>query len=299
MPVSRNRLCALTSLPFALALSAALLGAASSQQPQPQQGPAEPPKETTTTVQLPPPTSLVESLLLEIETLKMELTRTRAEMARARLDATTAQRELDELRQFVADHERFGDDFQQYQVVKAAADREARDRENEQSRARKAEEKAEQAAKRQAARSAAAARNADANRIAEYRRNGFTALGLDVFGGKMAFFYNTKDTGSGVQYDYDSLIGDYLRPGFPNSEIDYSKMTISGSILNASDVVRNIGVAITFFDDNGNQVGHETVEIRNARPDVPYPFTSKIEMALNRPFESSSTYVLYADPVEE
>ena len=114
----------------------------------------------------------------------------------------------------------------------------------------------------------------------------------------MAFYYNTKDTSTGAQYDYDSLIGDYLRPGFPNSEIDYSKMTISGSILNASDIVRNIGVAITFFDDSGNQVGHETVEIRNARPDVPYPFTSKIEMALNRPFALSSTYVLYADAVE-
>mgnify|MGYP001999636056 CR=1 FL=1 len=41
--------------------------------------------------------------------------------------------------------------------------------------------------------------------------------------------------------------------------------------------------------------GAEIVEIQNARPNVPYPFTKKIDMALNRPFASHSTYVLYAD----
>ena len=82
------------------------------------------------------------------------------------------------------------------------------------------------------------------------------------------------------------------------SQIDYSQMTISGSILNAADELRDIGVAITFFDDNGNQVGHEIVQIKNARPNVPYPFTSRIDMALNRAFTSTSTYVLFADPAE-
>ena len=62
--------------------------------------------------------------------------------------------------------------------------------------------------------------------------------------------------------------------------------------------MRNLGIAVTFFDENGNQVGGEIIKINNARPDVPYPFTSTIEMALNRPFESSSVYVLYADRVE-
>lgn len=75
-------------------------------------------------------------------------------------------------------------------------------------------------------------------------------------------------------------------------------MTISGSVLNAAEEMRNIGIAVTFFDENGNQVGGEIIQINNARPDVPYPFTATIEMALNRPFDSSSTYVLYADPVE-
>ena len=74
-------------------------------------------------------------------------------------------------------------------------------------------------------------------------------------------------------------------------------MTISGSVLNAGNAPRDIGIAITFFDENGNQVGSEIVQINNARPNVPYPFTSKVDMALNRAFSTSSTYVLYADPV--
>ena len=88
----------------------------------------------------------------------------------------------------------------------------------------------------------------------------------------------------------------YLRPGFARDSVDFSRMTISGSVLNSSGETRNIGLAITFFDENGNQVGGEIIQINNARTDVPYPFTSTIDMALNRPFDSSSTYVLYADP---
>ena len=40
------------------------------------------------------------------------------------------------------------------------------------------------------------------------------------------------------------------------------------------------------------------VQVNNARPDVPYPFTETIKMALNGPFNSSTRYVLYADDVE-
>ena len=249
----------------------------SAAKPAPSQ--AAPPAEEVT-VEVPVgPMSLTEALLQEIAVLNIQLAETRAKLADSRLKADSAQRELEELRQFVIDHQRFGDDFQQYKAVKDTAEREAQ---------------------RASARSAAEARNYEADRVGKYRRMGFTALGLDVFTSKMAFYYNTKEEGgNGALVDYDTIIGHYLRPGFPSTtEIDYSKMTISGSVLNASDLVRNIGVAITFFDESGNQVGHETVEIKNARPDVPYPFTSKIEMALNRAFASSSTYVLYADPVE-
>jgi hypothetical protein len=68
--------------------------------------------------------------------------------------------------------------------------------------------------------------------------------------------------------------------------------------MSAAEDVRNIGIALVFFDAAGNQVGHETVQVENARPEVPYPFTSTIGMASDRPFASSSQYVLYSDPVE-
>ena len=95
-------------------------------------------------------------------------------------------------------------------------------------------------------------------------------------------------------------MGHYVRlyPFAAGRAIDFTEMTISGSVLNASQEVRNIGVAVAFFDENGSQVGGEIIQINNARPDVPYPFTSAIAMALNRAFTSASTYVLYADPVE-
>jgi hypothetical protein len=79
--------------------------------------------------------------------------------------------------------------------------------------------------------------------------------------------------------------------------IDYSRMTISGSVLNAGTETRNIGIAVAFFDDFGNQVGGETILVNNARPDVPYPFTSELKMALNRPFTSSTVYTIHADPI--
>ena len=276
---------------------------AMAQESPPQQAPpssAPKPEEQEVTVEIQVPNSLTEALLVEIATLKMQLSDTRAQLAQTRLDCDSAQRDLAELRQFVADHQRFGNDFQQYQAVKEAALKDAKARESAAARERRAIEKNQRDSERAAARSAADARNAESNRMGRYKRMGFTPLGLDVFTGKMAFYYNTKEEGgTGALVDYNTIIGRYLQPGFPGQTvIDYSKMTISGSVLNASDTVRNLGVAITFFDESGNQVGHETVEIKNARPDVPYPFTSKIDMALNRAFDSSSTYVLYADEVE-
>ena len=41
------------------------------------------------------------------------------------------------------------------------------------------------------------------------------------------------------------------------------------------------------------------IQINNARPTAPDPLTSTLTMALNRPFSSSTTYVLYADSAEE
>ena len=133
------------------------------------------------------------------------------------------------------------------------------------------------------------------NRLRAYQRLGFSPLGMEVFNSRMGFFYaTTDDTQQQIRY-YPYNLG-YVRT-WPQQYIDYSQMTISGSVLNAHDEVRNIGVALTFFDRNGNQVGAEIVQVSNARPDVPYPFTASLAMATDSPFASSSVYVLYADPV--
>ena len=240
----------------------------------------------------------VKILLDEIALLREEMFQLRQQLADARMQATQAQRELEEMRQFIADHHQYGKDFDEYRAVKEIAEREDRRREAEAARERREAEKADRQARLAAARSIKAQRDAENVRLARYRRNGFTPVGLEVYAGKMAFYYDTADNSSQVYVDYDWRIGRYLRPIDTGLTIDYSQMTISGSLLNAAEEVRNIGVAITFFDENGNQVGHETVRVNNARPDVPYPFTSKINMALNREFDSSSIYVLFADPID-
>ena len=114
---------------------------------------------------------------------------------------------------------------------------------------------------------------------ARYRGAGLAPIGLDVYAGRMAYYYRGKDQ-LGFDIDYDPLSGfRYPRP-YTWSEIDYSSMTLSGSVVNASDEVRNVGVAVVFFDENGSQVGGQIVQINNARKDVPYPFTATVSMAL-------------------
>lgn len=248
----------------------------------------------------PPPRELspLEYLYKKVQDMEAQLAQSRKDLADARLEAANAKNELAELRQFMADHHDYGADFEKYKELKEIAAREDARKQAEAARQKREAERAERIAKMNAARAAKTQQDAASMKVSKYRHAGFSPLGLDVFSGKMAYFYESKDVNR-TRIDYDPFIGSFLRPAAPFAEIDYSKMTISGSVLNASDQVRHLGVAITFFDDNGNQVGHETVEIKNARPDVPYPFTSKIDMALNRAFSSSSIYVLYADPAED
>jgi hypothetical protein len=222
----------------------------------------------------------------------------RRTLAETELAKQQAERELAELRQFIADHHEYGEDFQQYQAVKEITEREVKMRMAEARRQRLEEERAERLARRaEAQQRAGPSRTRSTNATQRYARAGFSSLGLGVYSGRMGFFYNTKGGEETMRVEYDPLIGEYYRPGRRDREIDYSRMTISGSILNAADEVRNIGVAITFFDEHNNQVGSEIVRIENARTNVPYPFTTTIDMALNRAFKSSSTYVLYADRV--
>ena len=100
----------------------------------------------------------------------------------------------------------------------------------------------------------------------------------------MSTFSSTVN--SGASYVVKDVWQPFIRPNAGERE------------LVRTSYAATIGIAITFFDDNGNQVGSEIIHVNNARPDVPYPFTSTIDMALNRAFSSSSTYVLYADPAE-
>lgn len=237
-------------------------------------------------------------LLDEIQQLHAEILTLRRQVAQAQMASSQAKRELAELRLFIDDHHEFGQDFQQYKAVKAIAEREARARRQEVVRDQREAQRAEGQTRRQAARAERAQREAQARRLADYRRAGFTPLGLDVYVGKMAYYYRSKNT---TFYDVEYvpfLSGYFVDPEYRRARPDFSSMTISGSVLNAADEVRNLGVAITFFDENGNQVGSETIQINNARPNVPYPFTSTLTMALNRPFSSSTTYVLYADSAE-
>jgi hypothetical protein len=239
----------------------------------------------------------IKRLLNELDSLRGELQATRQALAQANLEASQNRRELEELRQFLADHREYGDDFSKYKAVLDQTRKQANQREAEERRQRLAAERSEREVRRQAALAELAKRQAENQKMARFRRMGFSPIGLEVYTSRVAYFYETTDT-TRSRIDYQPGIGNYVRL-YPNQEIDYSKMTISGSVVNGSEQIRNIGVAITFFDDNGNQVGHEIVQVNNARPDVPYPFTSKVDMALNRAFASSSTYVLYADVVED
>ena len=215
------------------------------------------------------------------------------ELAQTRRELTNIKRELEELRQFILDHDTYGNDFSAYAKMveetrrqrRAAASKLQREKEEAERKRREEAKKRLDAAKAQK----------ELEKL--YDDRGFAPIGQDVYSSRAAFFYGPRvgEDGKTIQYRPDRF-GRLTPVTISNqTELDYSSMTISGSVLNGSKSIRSIGVAFTFFDENGNQVGAEIVEIQNARPNVPYPFTKKIDMALNRPFASHSTYVLYAD----
>ena len=243
------------------------------------------------------PETPLERLALEVAELRDLVRDLRFQLARAHGDAIQARRELKEMEQFIADHREYGTDFEAYRGVVEVAEREARRRAAQERLAERDAKRAERARERAARSAERSARDAEEQKHDAYRQAGFAPLGLEVYGGRMAFYYAEKDN-PGVEVEYDRWLGLYYRPDRRDAEIDYSTMSISGSVLNAAPEIRNIGVAMTFFDRHGNQVGSEIVRIDNARPNVPYPFNATITMALDRAFSTSSTYVLYADPIE-
>jgi hypothetical protein len=237
----------------------------------------------------------LDALFEEIEELRETVGTLREALAQAKLETARAERERDELWHFIQDHDRLGPDFEQYRAVKAAAEQEAQRQRIEESRKEREAERVERQERYRAARAERARKEAEMQRVQEFREAGFTPLGFDIYMSKAAYNYGTAD-GLTARYDWNGLTGTFIRVYPWADRIDFSSMTISGSVLNASEVVRDIGIAVTFFDEAGSQVGGEIIQVNNARPDVPYPFTATIEMALDRPFASTSTYVLYADP---
>ena len=217
------------------------------------------------------------------------------ELAKSNLALAGLEDELDDLRQFIVDHDTYGQDFTAYTKVVEETRRQAR---ASVVRERRAREEAKRQKQQEARRKLDESRKqSDLKKI--YDEKGFAPIGQDVYTSRSAFFYAPYEGEDGKTIQYrPSRFGGIKAVSVPeNREVDYSSMTISGSVLNGTDLLRNIGVAFTFFDESGNQVGAEIVEIQNARPNVPYPYTRTIDMALNRPFASHSTYVLYADQV--
>ncbi|MDG2292369.1 MAG: hypothetical protein P8L37_06895 [Phycisphaerales bacterium] len=214
------------------------------------------------------------------------------ELAASRAANAVLQRELGELRQFILDHEEFGEDFEEYDRIRAIAELEEKRRAARERRTKLDSERAQRKLLLEQRNTKEEQERLQKMKSEHYARAGFSSIGSDVYLGRSAYFYAPRDeTESPITYTPGSGVSNINGA----SEIDYANMTISGSVLNASTANRNIGVAITFFDEYGNQVGAEIIQIDNARPNIPYPFTSKLQMALNRPFASSSSYVLFAD----
>ena len=225
----------------------------------------------------------------------VELMNLQRDLAKSNLALAGLQKEFDDLKQFIIDHDTYGSDFTAYSKVVEETRRQARAAAVREKRARDEERKK----KREEARRRLDESRKKTDLEALYDEKGFAPVGQDVYTSRSAFFYAPYEGEDGKTIQYrPTRFGGIKAVSVPeNREVDYSSMTISGSVLNGTDQIRNIGVAFTFFDENGNQVGAEIVEIQNARPNIPYPYTRTIDMALNRPFSSHSTYVLYADQV--
>ncbi|MCH2134221.1 MAG: hypothetical protein MK116_10765 [Phycisphaerales bacterium] len=220
----------------------------------------------------------------------------RREVAQARMELSGLQRELDDLRQFILDHDTYGPDYTSYKKVLEETKKQRR---AEAARAQREKDDANRRRRMEVKQRLDAAKGREELEKL-YDERGFAPIGQDVYTARSAFFYAPIEGEDGRTVQYRPTRLGTLRPVTvpSNRELNYSTMTISGSVLNGDTNIRSIGVAFTFFDESGNQVGAQIIEIENARPNVPYPFTRKIDMALNRPFHSHSTYVLYADQVQ-
>jgi len=204
--------------------------------------------------------------------------------------------QLEEMQTFVLDHDRYGTDFSQYQQVRAQAQRDAQRRAALERQARRELERQKQQEAKTQKEAEQQLGSPGKGLQKTLQTMNFGHIGQDVWRSRAAYHYEVVNSPGETVSFRPSPFG-RTRVTEVQKELDWSSMTISGSLLNAAQETRNIGIAVAFFDEHGNQVGAETIVVKNARPGVPYPFTEKLHMAANKPFASETAWVLFSDAI--
>lgn len=280
---------------LALSIAGALAAAAIAGAQEPVESPP-PPVEVTAKRAIEELIDINAKLAAENQRLVAENQRLAAEVARVKLDAARIEKQRDELQNFIRDHEEYAENYEQYTFFREKAEREERARQAAEAQARREAEKLRQQQEREERlrqRSGAASEEDTvlAKRIDVLRRAGYTRVGDRVFVGEMGYSYRTETR---EEIRYSPLIDFWYVDR--DEEILYNEMTVSGSVIHAGTEERNLSVALAFYDATGAQIGTTTVRVDGAKPGTPYPFTSVVTMAANRPFKRYSAWVLYDDP---
>lgn len=221
----------------------------------------------------------------------------RADVARLKAELAAERRARQELQRFINDHDILGPAFEQYAIFKEKMNRAENARKAAEVKARREERKRrlqQLREQRQTGRPTDQSADEDPSktRLEQARRAGFVRIGAIVLVSEMGTVYKTETE---QEVRYSPFLGTYYIDD--DEIIDFSKLTLSGSVIHVADGPTNIGIAIAFYNRDGGQIGETTVQIEAARPGVPYPFTSKIDMASDSPFYKYSAWVLYAEPV--
>ncbi len=244
--------------------------------------------------------SPIDELLALYEKAMEEITALKTEVGQLTLELKKATRERDELKLFIANHDAYGADFEKYaiseeekrQAVAAAKAREARAKRDE--RKRRMQALREQRIAELDNRGSGAVNGKDddpwAERAKVLVRAGYRRIGDFVFVGQMGYVYNSETE---TEYRYSPFLQGWYTD--EHKDIDYTQLTLSGTIVHATDGLHDLSIAIAFYDENGGQIGQTTVRVDGARPGTPYPFTSEIQMAADIPFADYNAWVLYSD----
>lgn len=261
--------------------------------------------------QINPPRSLdeltINELVDRVRILEAQLGVLRAENAQLQLKLGQSESSLAELQEFIRDHDTYGAAYEEYSFFRAQREREQRARaaaeakarreaEREQQRLR-AEEARERYRREQLARRGAPVDPNDpqaeaARRHDILRRAGYTQVGESVYVSEMGTSYRTESDRE-VRYSY--LLGTWYVD--ENEIVDFTDLTISGTVIHSASEAHDVAIAVAFYNKDGGQIGETVVRVEGARGGVPYPFTSRLDMAATGPFDTYASWVLYFDPV--